>query len=60
MKKIQTAIHTVVEEYISNAEDTEMDENNIEGYKKLNEKCDVVISKIKNRKNTKKTKKATV
>lgn len=55
-RKAQTAIHDIVEEYVSNSENAEMDENSLENYKKLNEKCDVVISKIKDRKKNKKSK----
>jgi len=35
---------------------TESDATITEEYKKLNDKCDVVIAKIKNRKNNKKSK----
>jgi hypothetical protein len=44
---------TVIEQVLEQEMETDVDPSTVEEYKKLNDKCDIVISKIKGRKGKK-------
>jgi hypothetical protein len=43
----------VIEQVLEQDQDTDIDQSTVEDYKKLNDKCDIVIGKIKGRKGKK-------
>lgn len=49
----QQQLAQVIDEILETEEEKDIDSSTVEDYKKLNEKCDVVIGKIKNRKGKK-------